>query len=211
MSDDRDPAVWHVRTRGRERGPLTGRQLKAAADAGKLAGDAAVRKVGGPWRPAAEVKGLGAAEQTADAATDPDGGPAPPAERIDPAEVAAALADPPARPGRPREVPPDYEALRKCAAGLRSLGRLCYAAAVFAVAAAAVAGVALALSEETAGSVALSPVAAVLFAGVAAIYALPVAAAGFLLRCAAEGVGLAVNLAVDVRAVRDRIEADAAG
>ena len=54
-----DPAVWHARTRGREYGPMTGRQLKGAADAGKLAGDATVRKTGGPWKPAAEVKGLG--------------------------------------------------------------------------------------------------------------------------------------------------------
>ena len=77
-----DPAVWHARTRGREFGPMTGRQLKGAADAGKLAGDAVVRKAGGPWKPAAEVKGLG---------VDP---PAP----DPPAETFAEL--PPAAPAR---------------------------------------------------------------------------------------------------------------
>ena len=143
MADPADPPVWFVRTGGVEKGPLTGAVLRGLAASGRVSEASAVRKAGGPWRPAAEVRGLLSPAEPA-TPPPPEPTPEPPApdpppppvefaaapspdppaspfagEFIDPAEVALALDDAPA--SRP-STPPADGGLRG-AAGLRGVLR----------------------------------------------------------------------------------------
>ena len=122
MSDPADPAVWFIRSRGREFGPLTGAALRSAAAEGRVGPADAVRKTGGPWRPSTEVKGLlpdppppsGGSELAGMLAAAPDAAPppAPPAARsadpprpaTPPATASPVAAEPPAPPADPDRI-----------------------------------------------------------------------------------------------------------
>ena len=231
MSDSSDPAVWFLRSRGRERGreygPFAGAALRSMAEAGRVGPADAVRKTGGPWKPATEVRGLlptpapepagdrtGGTPDAAPAAPppaprpapEPDRRPAPPpavtneepAEVIDARELAAVgIGDDP-------DPPPAYGNLRVYSAYLKVAGIVHYFFAGLIV----VAAVLLAAFGGSGDGSALVRVSLMIFAAFGGcLLALPVAVAGFLLRCLSEGVGLLVNLATDTRAVRDHLDA----
>ena len=221
-----DPAVWFIRSRGREYGPLTGAALRSAAEAGRVGPDDGVKKTGGPWRSANEVKGLfpsPAAAPPADgfggmlnAAPDAD---TPPAPRPAPEKTPPPAPDPPP-PARandePSEVidvrdlaaagigddpdpPPTYANLRVYSAYLKVTGIILYVVAGLIL----LTNVLLALFLPFETPSVLLRILGLVFAVLGGIiFALPVAVAGFLLRCLSEGVGLLVNLATDTRAVR---------
>ena len=223
MADPADPPVWFVRTGGVEKGPLTGAALRGLAASGRVSEASAVRKAGGPWRPAAEVKGL---LLPAEPATPPPPepadpppveppppvefaaaaapGPPPPAEEfIDPAEVALALDDAPATVRPPRPPTADYRELRGYGASFAVLGMIAYVLTVLLFSgglAAFVLGVWSAVAAG--GSGGESGVAAAALGVGAIAYSVPVGIAGVLLRCLGKGVEAFADIAGNVAALR---------
>ena len=224
MADPADPPVWFVRTGGVEKGPVTGAALRGLAASGRVSEASAVRKAGGPWRPAAEVKGLlspaGPAtppppapapeppapdpppppvEFAAAPAPDPPGPPPVAEEFIDPAEVALALDDAPASVRPARRSSAEYGELRGYGASFAVLGTIAYVlTGVLILSGLALIGLAVwgvAVEEPAVLSAAVFGVGAL-------AYSIPVGIVGVLLRCLGKGVEAFADIAGNVAALR---------
>ena len=224
MADPADPPVWFVRTGGVEKGPLTGAALRGLAASGRVSEASAVRKAGGPWRPAAEVKGL---LSPAEPATPPPPEPTPeppapdppppsvefapapvpgppepppPAEEfIDPAEVALALDDAPAALRPPRRPTAEYGELRGYGASFAVLGTIAYVlTGVLILSGLALIGLGIwgAVDGRESG------VAAAALGVGSLAYSIPVGIVGVLLRCLGKGVEAFADIAGNVAALR---------
>ncbi len=114
------PVVWFCKISGNQLGPLSSQQLRAMVAEGRLAPEDHVRQgAQGPWLPAAQVKGLFAADEPAAAAPEPRELPvAKPLER--------SAADPPskAKSAGPRAAKPPAPPVRRPAAGRPATSRM---------------------------------------------------------------------------------------